>query len=212
MSIDMNSYRFKKKITLTKADKIGIETYFDIDKEKREATVNLHYEKPDDIFDTHFLAKIPIISDDFINELFYALRVLPSKYFVNFNIFFDDMNGYSERELENILIRSMMMTNAEWHSDEKKSNKMALFFALVGSIFLVGLWVGTAILEANFSDVSNALPYRVFYYILDILITVILWEALTIYFVKKNEDRAKHISINRRLNVVTFKKIDEKEE
>lgn len=212
MSIDMNSYRFKKKITLTKADKIGIETYFDIDKEKREATVNLHYEKPDDIFDTHFLAKIPIISDDFINELFYALRVLPSKYFVNFNIYFDDMNGYSERELENILIRSMMMTNAEWHSDEKKSNKMALFFALVGSIFLVGLWVGTAILEANFSDVSNALPYRVFYYILDILITVILWEALTIYFVKKNEDRAKHISINRRLNVVTFKKIDEKEE
>ncbi len=212
MSIDMNSYRFKKKITLTKADKIGIETYFDIDKEKREATVNLHYEKPDDIFDTHFLAKIPIISDDFINELFYALRVLPSKYFVNFNIYFDDMNGYSERELENILIRSMMMTNAEWHSDEKKSNKMALFFALFGSIFLVGLWVGTAILEANFSDVSNALPYRVFYYILDILITVILWEALTIYFVKKNEDRAKHISINRRLNVVTFKKIDEKEE
>ena len=212
MSIDMNSYRFKKKITLTKADKIGIETYFDIDKEKREATVNLHYEKPDDIFDTHFLAKIPIISDDFINELFYALRVLPSKYFVNFNIYFDDMNGYSERELENILIRSMMMTNAEWHSDEKKSNKMALFFALVGSIFLVGLWVGTAILEANFSDVSNALPYRVFYYILDILITVILWEALTIYFVKKNEDRAKHISINRRLNVVTFKKLDEKEE
>ena len=212
MSIDMNSYRFKKKITLTKADKIGIETYFDIDKEKREATVNLHYEKPDDIFDTHFLAKIPIISDDFINELFYALRVLPSKYFVNFNIYFDDMNGYSERELENILIRSMMMTNAEWHSDEKKSNKMALFFALVGSIFLVGLWVGTAILEANFSDVSNALPYRVFYYILDILITVILWEAWTIYFVKKNEDRAKHISINRRLNVVTFKKIDEKEE
>lgn len=212
MSIDMNSYRFKKKITLTKADKIGIETYFDIDKEKKEATVNLHYEKPDDIFDTHFLAKIPIISDDFINELFYALRVLPSKYFVNFNIYFDDMNGYSERELENILIRSMMMTNAEWHSDEKKSNKMALFFALFGSIFLVGLWVGTAILEANFSDVSNALPYRVFYYILDILITVILWEALTIYFVKKNEDRAKHISINRRLNVVTFKKIDEKEE
>ena len=63
MSIDMNSYRFKKKITLTKADKIGIETYFDIDKEKREATVNLHYEKPDDIFDTHFLAKIPIISN-----------------------------------------------------------------------------------------------------------------------------------------------------
>ena len=115
-------------------------------------------------------------------------------------------------DFENILIRSMMMTNAEWHSDEKKSNKMALFFALVGSIFLVGLWVGTAILEANFSDVSNALPYRVFYYILDILITVILWEALTIYFVKKNEDRAKHISINRRLNVVTFKKIDEKEE
>ena len=50
--------------------------------------------------------------------------------------------------------------------------------------------------------------YRVFYYVLDILITVILWEAVTIYFVKRNEDRAKHISFNRRLNVVTFKKYE----
>jgi hypothetical protein len=52
------------------------------------------------------------------------------------------------------------------------------------------------------------LAYRVFYYVLDILITVIIWEAVTINFVKRNEDRAKHISFNRRLNVVTFKKYE----
>jgi len=206
MSIDMNSYRFRNRLTMSKAERIGIETYFDLDDKKKEANVNLLYDNPNEIFDIHFLSKKPIINDDFLNEIFYALRVLPSKYYVNFNIYFKDMNGFSEKELEDIFVKSIMITNAEWRIEEKKSNKVGLFFSIIGIVFLIILWVLTAILEAKFSDISSMLAYRVFYYVLDILITVILWEAVTIYFVKRNEDRAKHLSFNRRLNVVTFKK------
>ena len=206
MSIDMNSYRIRNRLTMSKAERIGIETYFDLDDKKKEANVNLLYDNPNEIFDIHFLSKKPIINDDFLNEIFYALRVLPSKYYVNFNIYFKDMNGFSEKELEDIFVKSIMITNAEWRIEEKKSNKVGLFFSIIGIVFLIILWVLTAILEAKFSDISSMLAYRVFYYVLDILITVILWEAVTIYFVKRNEDRAKHISFNRRLNVVTFKK------
>lgn len=206
MSIDMNSYRIRNRLTMSKAERIGIETYFDIDDKKKEANVNLLYDNPNEIFDMHFLSKKPIINDDLLNEIFYALRVLPSKYYVNFNIYFKDMNGYSAKELEDIFVKSIMITNAEWRIEEKKSNKVGLFFSIIGIVFLILLWVLTAILEAKFSDISSMLAYRVFYYVLDILITVIIWEAVTIYFVKRNEDRAKHISFNRRLNVVTFKK------
>ncbi len=208
MSIDMNSYRIRNRLTMSKAERIGIETYFDLDDKKKEANVNLLYDNPNEIFDIHFLSKKPIINDDFLNEIFYALRVLPSKYYVNFNIYFKDINGYSENELEDIFVKSIMITNAEWRIEEKKSNKVGLFFSIIGIVFLIILWVLTAILEAKFSDISSMLAYRVFYYVLDILITVILWEAVTIYFVKRNEDRAKHISFNRRLNVVTFKKYE----
>jgi hypothetical protein len=193
---------------MSKAERIGIETYFDLDDKKKEANVNLLYDNPNEIFDIHFLSKKPIINDDFLNEIFYALRVLPSKYYVNVKIYFKDMNGYSEKELEDIFVKSIMITNAEWRIEEKKSNKVGLFFSIIGIVFLIILWVLTAILEAKFSDISSMLAYRVFYYVLDILITVILWEAVTIYFVKRNEDRAKHLSFNRRLNVVTFKKYE----
>ena len=208
MSIDMNSYRIRNRLTMSKAERIGIETYFDLDDNKKEANVNLLYDNQNEIFDIHFLSKKPIINDDFLNEIFYALRVLPSINYVNFNIYFKDMNGYSENELEDIFVKSIMITNAEWRIEEKKSNKVGLFFSIIGIVFLIILWVLTAILEAKFSDISSMLAYRVFYYVLDILITVILWEAVTIYFVKRNEDRAKHISFNRRLNVVTFKKYE----
>jgi hypothetical protein len=193
---------------MSKAERIGIETYFDLDDKKKEANVNLLYDNSNEIFDIHFLSKKPIINDDFLNEIFYALRVLPSKYYVNFNMYFKDMNGYSDKELEDIFVKSIMITNAEWRIEEKKSNKVGLYFSIIGIVFLIILWVLTAILEAKFSDISSMLAYRVFYYVLDILITVILWEAVTIYFVKRNEDRAKHLSFNRRLNVVTFKKYE----
>ena len=208
MSIDMNSYRIRNRLTMSKAERIGIETYFDIDDKKKEANVNLLYDNPNEIFDMHFLSKKPIINDDLLNEIFYALRVLPSKYYVNFNIYFKNMNGYSAKELEDIFVKSIMITNAEWRIEEKKSNKVGLFFSIIGIVFLILLWVLTAILESKFSDISSMLAYRVFYYVLDILITVIIWEAVTINFVKRNEDRAKHISFNRRLNVVTFKKYE----
>lgn len=205
MSLDFNKYRLEKTFETIKDENNSLETYFDIDKDKKEATLNLLYDKPEDIFDNHIDANLPILSDAFLDELYYGLRVVPTKYNVNYNISFKTFNGYSEDELDNIFIKSMMITNEEWNTEGRKTSRLAGFFLTLGIIFLIIMWTVTAIIEHNISSADDKLWFRILSYVLDILVTVVIWEAATLFFVQRQEAKVRQFSINKRINIVTFK-------
>lgn len=204
MSINLNNYRKNNRLKLTNDEKISLETYFDICEDKNEATLNLKYEKPSDIFDPHFISKKPILSDDFLNEIYYALNVLPTKYYLNLNILFNDLEGYSIESLDDIFLSSIMMTNEEWIITDKKDSHLGYFFLGLGIIFLIIMFVLVGIVEQKINNADNKLWFRVLKYVLDILAMVMIWESVTIFFVKRNELRAKQISFNRRIKNITF--------
>ncbi len=186
-------------------DKLSIETYFDIDEENKEATLNLKYERPNDIFDSHFGSKKPILSDDFLNEIYYALNVLPSRYYVNLEIEFKTLDNYTEEMLDDIFISSIMMTNEEWIITDKKDTHLGYFFLGLGIFFLVVMFLLVGIVEHQITNADNKMWFRVLKYVLDILAMVMIWESVSLFFVKRNESRAKQISFNRRIKKINFK-------
>ncbi len=204
MSLNLNDYRKKNKLKTLDNDKLSIETYFDICEDEKEATLNLKYDKPCDIFDTHFASKKPILADDFLNEIYYALKVLPSKYSVNLNIEFNDLENYSIEDLDDIFISSIMMTNEEWIITDKKDTHLGYFFLGLGIFFLVMMFLLISVVEHKVNNADNKLWFRVIKYVLDILAMVMIWESITLFFVKRNESRAKQISFNRRIKKVNF--------
>lgn len=76
--------------------------FFDIDKEKKVANIVLNFDKPDDIFDLNYNSKIPVLSDDFLDWIASAFRIIPRRYKIKLDVRFRDLQGYDAETLEKI--------------------------------------------------------------------------------------------------------------
>ena len=106
--------------------------------------------------------------------------------------------------LDDIFLSSIMMTNEEWIMTDKKDAHLGYFFLGLGIMFLIIMFVLVGVFEQKINNADNKLWFRVLKYVLDILAMVMIWESVTIFFVKRNELRAKQISFNRRIKNISF--------
>ena len=79
-----------------------VKDFFDIDEAAETAKVRLHFDSPKEIFDVNCMSKTPIFSDDFDEWLQSAFVMIPSKYKLALDITFDDMDGYTSEQLDDI--------------------------------------------------------------------------------------------------------------
>ena len=174
--------------------------FFDIDEEKKIAKVELRFQKPSEIFDVNYITKKPILSDDFLDWINSAFKVLPSKYGIDLHVGFADMEGYTESELKEIFLLNMGLEYKSMLS--KKRKKDAIAFSLIGvgiAMFLTmllinNLWVGESVLKQIFS------------YIADIATTVTFWEAMCILVVENRENNAYLKDLASRFRSISFTK------
>ncbi len=174
--------------------------FFDIDEEQKIARINLRFPNPSSVFDLNYVSEKPVLSDDFFDWVKSAFDIVPSKYKIDLDIEFEDMQGYDEDELLDIFKLNTMLEYRTLRNASKKRNKIALGLFGVGILFFVLMilinktWTGESLLKDIFSYVS------------DIATTVTFWEALTLLVVQNKEDRDYALGLAGRFHSIRFHK------
>ena len=179
----------------------GIEKrFFEIDDEKRTATIHLHFEKPSDLFDAGCLSRQPILRDDFFAWLRRAFQMVPNRYGVKLDILFDDAEQRSEEELSRLFYDNILLECNMQHKEERGKRRLAISLLGLGVLFFVMMMA----VNARWPD--GGLPRDIFFYISDIGATVTIWEALGILIVQGREHRNYRRALASQFRSVTFRK------
>ena len=172
--------------------------FFELDDEKKLAYFKLHFEKPSDIFDFESITKTPLLNDDFIDWFLVSFDYIPKKYKIDLEVSFDDLQGYSQEELENIFKKNVLL---EFKKTERKAiskNKVAYSLIGIGLVFLVSMILITTLWH------SESVLKTIFSYVFDIATTVTIWEAMNILLVESKERRSVIMNLEKRFYSIKF--------
>ena len=174
--------------------------FFDIDHELKIATIKLHFNSPNDIFDNNYLSKKPVLSDDFMEWLSYAYDVIPSKYKLDLDVSFDDLNEWDSKELEEAFKSNIILEIKTRFMKEQKKDKVAYWLIASGVILFIAM-----ILINNFWK-DDSIVKNIFTYVFDIATTVTFWEAMNILIVEKLTKSNHYKNLITRFHSIKFHK------
>ena len=150
-----------------------------------------------------FRSKIPILSDDFVEWVTSSFEYTPSKYKIDLDISFNDMEGYDEEQLKEIFFKNMMLEARKTLNQTNVKNKIAVgliisgLISLISMILLLSLWNNGGVLKEIVS------------YIFDVATTVTFWEAMTILIVENREKRNLTKNLAKKYDSIRFHKKEE---
>ncbi|MCR5761501.1 MAG: hypothetical protein K6F82_05875 [Sphaerochaetaceae bacterium] len=173
--------------------------FYDLDEETKTATASFVFEKASDLFDSSFNAKIPVLSDSFIESIKYTFEAVPEDYGIYFEILCKDTEDHTVQELEEIFKNNIELEATRLLRKIKKKSSLAAALIITGLIFFV------AMLHIEHVWAGDALPKKIFAYITDIATTVTFWEALTIILVDMKEQFRYNKDLKKRFKSITFK-------
>lgn len=173
--------------------------FFLHDDENKRIFFKLHFSSPESIIDTNAITEIPMLSDDFIGWVKESLEYTPKKYKIDLTIEFDDMGKYTEEELKNIFFKNIVLEAKKKLRSISVKNKIALGLIIFGIISLI------AMIIMNYFWHTEDIGKQIVSYVFDILTTVSIWEAITIFIVENKEgiDTYKHLA--KKFDSISFK-------
>ena len=174
------------------------ESFFEIDRSSNTAAIVLDFERPEDIFDTTYVSKIPVLSDDFLEWIGSAFELVSPAYNIDLTIRFDDMGDYSEKELSEIFDKNIDLEFKRKFTANSKRNLIAYSLMGVGVVFFMFMLIINHLWE------SESIWKEIFSYISDIATTVTFWEAMTILVVEQKENRAYMKNLRTRFSAIRF--------
>ena len=180
------------------------EDFFDIDRENKIAHMKLEFDSPDDIFDTNAITKTPIFNDDFTEWMQTAFEYTPSRYKIDLDVSFKEMNQYTSEDLKSFFLKNIVL---EYKREERKTrlkNRIAFILIGIGLVSLIALLLITTMWK------DGGVVKEVFTYISDIATTVTFWEALTILVVENTEKRNYMRCLSKKFKNIEFHKKEKK--
>ena len=181
--------------------------FFKIDEELKIAHIEIAFKSPSDIFDMNYLSKTPVFSDDFIDWIGSAFKIIPRKYKIALTVSFDDMGELTKNQMMDIFTKNIILEYKSRRSAVKKKNRIAYGLIGVGIVLFVAMIAITRLWQ------GESLAKEIFTYVSDIAATVTFWEALTILVVEAHEERSYAAGLIKRFDSIEFCKTgDEKNE
>lgn len=173
--------------------------FYEMDPETRTALVRLEYGKPSDILDPVPARKTPRMTAEFIEGIIGRFDDLPLRYKLRFLVTFEDMEGYTEEQLSDILSKNLLLETKNRNRAAFAHNRLALYLCLAGlSFILLVTWIESVWTEE--SALRNIVSY-----ILDIAATVPFWGAMEICFIDNSERRRRLMNIRKRFSEIEFR-------
>ena len=174
------------------------EDFFDLDKKKKRARIDLAFDRPSDIFSRTVQAGIPVLSREFLAWLMNAFDYIPDRYKLDISVSFSDQEGYSEERLEEIFRKNILLELRILGQKARRRNRLVLILCLTGLLFiLLTTW-----LARLWTDEGTGRD--IVFFILDIVATVPFWGAMDIYLVEGSEKRRTAANIRKRFNSISF--------
>ncbi|MCR5490651.1 MAG: hypothetical protein K6F32_00785 [Bacilli bacterium] len=172
--------------------------FYDLNEGECTAKVHLRFASPRDIFDANCLSKIPVFSDDFDEWLVAALKNIPARYKLELEVEFADMGEYTEEEMGVIFRKNLLLSIKNSYKESSFRNKIAFSLIAAGVVAFVGMML----IESLW--VTESFWHTIFFYILDIAVTVLFWEAAGVLLVENRERRQKIRNYRDRVAKVSF--------
>ncbi len=174
------------------------EEFYEIDKENKIAHVNLKYHTPNEIFDEHIESKTPLFTYEFSDWLSSTFSCVPNKYKIEFDVSFDSMEGYTDEKLNDIFNKNIYLF-------EKSDGRRAHFRNRIAvSLFIMGIISFILMLMTKKFWVTQDFWHEAFFYILDIMTTVLFWEAAGILIVENRERTSRQVNYLNRFHAIHF--------
>ncbi len=202
-----NSLFKKEKKLYDKTQEKLLDYYYEVDEKNKAVKATICFSKAEEIIDSHFQKALKL-NDEILDEIQTVLKSVSEKYFLIFSIKIDDMQGYTTQDFMEAFQKKVNLTYYSLLLSYKRKKKMAIALTTIGISFLV-LNVLLQILKP-FNDTSSSILFE----IIDIIATVFIWEAASIYFVEGYESRSNLKALRKRILRVEFqseKKISELE-
>ena len=172
--------------------------FFQLDRQEKLARINLEYQSPSAIFSPAVQSGIPMMSEDFLTQLYNAFDYVPDRYKLDISVFFRDLEGYSEERLEEICRKNMILTLQITGRKARRRNRLVLLLCAIGVVFaLLTTWLNQA-----WTDEGTVKSVVLF--LMNIIATVPFWGAMDIYLVKSGEKRRNAANIRKRFNSISF--------
>lgn len=188
----IDRHRFRKFVMVKgrKVDKALydlLHKYFEVDDENAILTVYMKYEKFSDLFTDEFFERGYILNSSFEDKLSYILKMIPRPYKANIIIVIKDYQGHTKEECAKICSDSIVFRYYRSERTIHMETRRSLYLMIIGILFLLaniiflGLYtqdrVGASYYSQAFHDITSE--------ILDIAAWVFVWEAVTLYFMDR---------------------------
>lgn len=171
--------------------------FFDIDEERKIATLRFRFSSPEDIIDVNSVTKIPVLNDEFSEWIAYALAYTPRRVKIDIDVSFVSMEGYTEEGLSEIFQKNVGLETKKIFRENRA--KKILAYSLIGIGLLAFLLM---VLLTHVFD--TGLAGEIIGYVSDIATTVAFWEALTILLVENRERKNAAIDVMKRFHSISF--------
>lgn len=158
--------------------------FFETDETEKIAKVVLHYDSPEDLFDRTCLTKIPLLSQETLGYFLSVFGMVPSKYKVDLTLRFDDLGSYTEEQLKDIMEKNLVLELMSKESATRKRDRQAYWFMAGGILSFFIMFM------IHVFWTSESIWSELLFYLLDILTTVFLYEAVTILSLERKEKLA----------------------
>lgn len=115
----------------------------------------------------------------------------------------NDLEGYNENILKDILIGSIKFNFIKSNLSVKRKNVISIIFLLIGIILML---LNIILLKGNIFTITsnNQVWVDILSEVLDISSWVFVWEAVTIYFLEKIENRGKILLLKNKILDIKF--------
>ena len=174
----------KEKNELKRELKNVAQSFFETDEETGIAKAVLKFETPEDIFDKTYATATPVLREELIEHMVSVLRLAPPEYKVDLTLRFDDLNGYTEEDLLDIVEKNQALKTKRARLENGSRMRLANFFVAIGVLFFLSM-----ILVRRFW-IADTVWNDLFFYFFDIVTTVNFYQAATIFVVEAKERKA----------------------
>ena len=172
--------------------------FFQLDKQKRLARIDLEFNTPSELFSSAVHSGIPMMSEEFLTQLYNTFDYIPDRYKLDISVSFRDLEGYSEERLEEVFRKNMILALRIINQKTHRRNRLVLILCATGLMFiLLSTWLNR--IWTDQGTVRNTVSF-----ILDIVATVPFWGAMDIWLVEGSERRRTAANIRKRFNSISF--------
>lgn len=175
-----------------------LKKYYQVDEENKIVTINVHYDKASDFLNTSIgNIENPIIRDDALENVNNIIQSIPVVYKVKINFDIKDYENYDPKNIIQSFNDTLELNQYTSRRLRQRKNLIAATLILIGVILLCFMVIGK-----NKIWFGEGIKAEVIAETINIAAWVFVWEAVSMLFLEKSEQKIFALRIRTRVSEI----------